>query len=154
MVGTSTSPVLLFEPDIPLTRAMAVQVLYNWAGCPRTDGENPFRDVAPSAWYDRAITWAAKEKVVFGYGDGRFGPEDPVTREQLAAMLWRNAKQPASQHGLAFSDSDRISGYAISALRWSTEKEIVYGYPNGLLIPQGNATRAEAAQMFYRYFNR
>lgn len=154
MVGTSTSPVLLFEPDIPLTRAMAVQVLYNWAGCPRTDGENPFRDVAPSAWYDRAITWAAKEKVVFGYGDGRFGPEDPVTREQLAAMLWRNAKQPASQHGLAFSDSDRISGYAIPALRWSTEKEIVYGYPNGLLIPQGNATRAEAAQMFYRYFNR
>lgn len=151
MIGTAPA---LFEPDIPLTRAMVTQVLYNRAGCPQVSGKDPFTDVKSGAWYWPAITWAAKEGIALGYGDGRFGPNDPVTREQLAALLWRDAGRPASQYVLPFSDAHRISDYAVPALRWTTERKIVNGYPDGTFLPQGNATRAEAAQMFYRYFNR
>ena len=142
----------LFKPDIPLTRAMVAQVLYNRAGHPQIAGEDPFTDVKYGAWYWPAVTWAAQESAVLGYSDGRFGPNDPVTREQLAAILWRNAGRPKSEYALAFSDSGKISGYAVPALRWTTEKQIVQGYTDGAVAPQDTATRAEAAQMFYRYF--
>lgn len=82
----------LFAPDSALTRGMVAQILYNMEGQPNLVVDNPFTDVADSAWYKTAVTWVASNIIVNGYGDGRFGPEDKVTREQLAAILYRYAQ--------------------------------------------------------------
>lgn len=87
-----------------------------------------------------------------GYGDGRFGPNDNITREQLAVMLWRYAGSPsAAEKKLHFTDADKASGYALEALRWAAENGIINGYGNGQLDPQGSATRAQAAQMLMNF---
>jgi hypothetical protein len=141
-----------FAPDTDLTRAQLAQILYNIAGQPEVTSASPFADVAAGKWYTAAITWAAENGVVKGYGDGNFGPEDKLTREQLATMLWRYAGEPASEGKLAdFTDAASISAYAVDALKWATEVGIVNGMGDGTIAPQGLATRAQVAKMITVY---
>ena len=92
-------------------------------------------------------------RIVSGYGNGQFGPNDNITREQLAVMLWRYAGQPASIASLnGFTDVGKASDYTLTALQWAVEKGIISGKGNGTIDPTGNATRAEVAQMLMNYF--
>ena len=107
------------------------------------------------SWYASAVAWAAEKGIVSGYGDGRFGPNDLITREQLAIMLWRYAGSPApSAQALDFPDAGSASGYALEALRWAVENGIISGYGSGQLAPQGLATRAQVAQMMKNFLER
>ena len=142
-----------FGPGAQLSRAQLAQILYNQAETPATSGSSDFSDVERGAWYHSAICWAVEQGIVGGYGDGRFGPDDPITREQLAVMLWRGAGQPTPPNLLlTFPDADQASGYALDALRWAVEQGVLSGKSGGLLDPQGQATRAEAAQMLRNLF--
>lgn len=142
----------LFGPNDSLSRAQFAQILYNRAGRPTVTGSDGFTDTAPGAWYADAVAWAVGQGIVSGHGDGRFGPDDPITREQLAAILWRYAGRPASPDLLLpFSDADQISPWAAAPLRWAVERGIVSGKGSGVLDPQGTATRAEAAQMLKNF---
>ena len=145
-----------FAPDAPLSRAMLAQILYNMAGKPRV-ANCVFVDVPSGAWYYDAVTWAAANGIVGGYGNGLFGPNDPITREQLATMLYRYEQ---SQGGvfvndwgflLDYPDRDKVSGYAYEALCWCTMNGIIAGMTDGTLNPQGAATRAQAAVMLMRF---
>ena len=142
-----------FGPGAQLSRAQLAQILYTQAETPATSGSSAFSDVERGAWYHSAICWAVEQGIVGGYGDGRFGPDDPITREQLAVMLWRGAGQPTPPNLLlTFPDADQASGYALDALRWAVEQGVLSGKNSGLLDPQGQATRAEAAQMLRNLF--
>lgn len=141
-----------FAPGDNLTRAMLAQILYNNENKPSTSGGN-FTDVQSGAWYADAITWASQTGIVSGYGNGQFGPNDNITREQLAVILWRYAGQPTSNASLTgFTDIGKASDYTLTALQWAVEKGIISGKGNGTLDPTGNATRAEVAQMLMNYF--
>ena len=141
-----------FGPNDTLSRAQLAQILYNREGRPAVSNSGAFNDVPGSMWCADAVTWANANGIVGGYGNGNFGPNDPITREQLTVMLWRYAGSPASSHSLEqFTDEDRISGYAREAMRWANENGIVNGYGNGLMGPQGNATRAQVAQMLMNF---
>ena len=138
----------LFGPDHPLTRAQFAQILYNKEGRPAVTGGSTFADVATNAWCAPAVAWAVEQGIAGGYGNGLFGPDDNITREQLAVMLWRYAGSPGAVGGeLHFSDAGQISGYASDALRWAVENGIMHGTGGGILAPQGLATRAQTAQM-------
>ena len=151
MNGTSNS---IFEPDAPLSRAMLAQILYNKEGRP-TVASNVFTDVADNAWYADAVAWAATQGIVGGYGNGLFGPDDNITREQLAVMLWRYAGKPAAtSQELYFNDADTANGYAVDALCWAVEQGIINGHGNGQLGPQELATRAQVAQIFMNYLKK
>ena len=142
----------LFGPNNNLTRAQLAQILYNREGRPAVTGSSPFTDVANGAWYSDAITWAAANGIVGGYGGGLFGPNDNITREQLAAILWRYSRSPAATNKeLHFNDADEISGYALDAIRWAVEHGILNGFGDGRLGPKGLATRAQVAQMLKNF---
>lgn len=143
----------VFAPDANLSRAQLAQILYNKEGKPAVSSASSFIDVAAGDWYTDAVTWAASQNIVGGYGDGQFGPNDNITREQLAVMLWRYAGEPASISELSFSDANQISNFALSAMRWAVEKGILNGKGNGILDPKGLATRAQVAQMFKNYLD-
>lgn len=137
-----------FAPGEPLTRAQLTQVLHNYAGRPAVEDSSLFDDVNIGAWYAESVAWAAENGIVSGYGHRKFGPGDPVTREQLAVILWRYADQPAPPNLLlTFGDADQISPWAADAMRWAVDRGILSGREGGVLDPTGNATRAEAAQM-------
>ena len=145
----------LFGPDYPLTRAQFAQILYNKEGRPAAAGGSSFRDVASNAWCAPAAAWASERGIAGGYGNGLFGPDDNITREQLAVMLWRYAGSPGAVGGeLHFSDAGQISGYASDALRWAVENGIMHGTGGGILAPQGLATRAQTAQMLKNLMER
>ena len=138
----------LFGPDDTLTRAQFAQILYNRAGKPAVTGGSGFTDVPDGKWYAPAVAWAAANGIVSGYGSGLFGPDDNITREQLATMLWRYAGSPAAtERELRFTDADKAGGYALEALGWAVENGVLNGYGDGRLDPGGLATRAQAAQM-------
>lgn len=136
-----------FAPDANLTRAQLAQILYNREGTPSASGSSIFPDVKNDAWYADAVIWAAANGIVTGYESGLFGPDDPITREQLAVILWRHAGKPASGVELSFPDAGQVSGYAAEAICWAVERGILKGTDTGILAPGGVATRAEAAQM-------
>lgn len=145
-----------YSPNISTTRAMVVTALWNYAGRPSMvdSGYLPrtYSDVTPSEWYYQPIEWATSQGVLTGYSDGRFGPNDSITREQLVTILWRHAGRPsASQTSLNFNDASSVSSYARKAMLWATEEGIVQGRSPGYLSPQGTASRAEIAQMLKRY---
>lgn len=148
MIGTAP---VLWEPDISLSRAMMAQILYNKAGQPAVSGDGVFDDV-DREWYWPAITWGGRNNVLLGYDDGSYGPQDPITREQLATLLWRYAGQPQTDDQLRFSDAAEVSDYARQALNWASRQGVITGYPDGTFRPQDDASRAEAAQMIMRYF--
>ena len=138
-----------------MTRAMLAQVLYNLEGKPAATGA-PFQDVAPGQWYANAVAWAAENGIVSGYGNGRFGPNDPITREQLATILHRYASKKgydtsASASLSGFSDSASVSGYAQEALSWAVGAKLVSGMGNNALNPAGTATRAQVATILMRF---
>lgn len=142
----------VFGPNDHLSRAQLCQILYNKEGRPAVTGSSVFTDVAGTAWYADAVIWANANGIVGGYGGGVFGPDDPITREQLAAILWRYAGSPESSHSLdAFTDAGQISDWAMDAMRWANENGVLNGDGSGHLIPRGNATRAHVAQMIQNF---
>ena len=150
----------LFEPDSCLARGMLVQMLYNREGRPAVSGGTSFGDVEDGAWYADAVNWAVQTGVAQGYDNGNFGPDDPITREQLAALLYRYAlakgyeADAGSQAALsAYGDAGEVSGYALPAMRWACDAGIVTGVTESALEPRGTATRAQAATMFMRFLN-
>lgn len=140
----------LFAPDANLSRAQLTQILYNKEGKPTVDSISPFTDVG-GAWYSDAVIWATEKNIVSGYGNGLFGPDDNITREQLAVMLWRYAGEPIASTNLTFSDTDQVSGFAQSAICWAVENKILNGKGSNILAPKSFATRAEVAQMLKNY---
>ena len=154
MEGTTDTT---FAPAMNLTRSMIAQVLYNLEERPEAPGASGFTDVAAGAWYADAVNWAAARGIVKGYDTGAFGPEDSVTREQLAAILYRYAQvkgYDTTQGGMAvreFSDSASISDWAQEAMAWAVNAQVLSGKGNGVLDPQGTATRAEVAQMLMNF---
>lgn len=141
-----------FGPNDTLSRAQLAQILFNKEGQPAGSGQSDFTDVAGEAWYSAAVRWAADQGIVGGYGDGTFGPNAPITREQLAVMLWRYSGSPdATDKELHFNDMGEISGFALEAMRWAVENGILNGYGDGQLGPQGQATRAQVAQMLKNF---
>ena len=154
MEGTTDTT---FAPTMNLTRSMIAQVLYNLEERPEAPGAAGFTDVAAGAWYADAVNWAAARGIVKGYDTGAFGPEDSVTREQLAAILYRYAQAKGydtTQGGMAvreFSDSASISDWAQTAMSWAVNAQVLSGKGNGVLDPQGTATRAEVAQMLMNF---
>ena len=147
-----------FEPESSMTRAMLVTVLWRYAGSP-ADGTNTFVDVKPNQWYTQAVAWAAKYGVVNGVGHGMFEPDGNVTREQMAAILYRYANgvgidTSARGNLAAFPDRNQVSSYAVDALSWCNAKGIIGGTKEGgvdYLDPQGFATRAQVATILMRY---
>lgn len=141
-----------FGPNDYLSRAQFAQILFNKEGRPGVNYLMDFSDVTDEAWFAEAVRWAAAMGIVGGYGNGKFGPNDPITREQLAVMLWRYAGSPAATNKeLHFADADEASGYALDALRWAVENGILNGYGDGRLNPVGLATRAQVAQMLKNF---
>lgn len=151
MGGTSSTT---FSPDDAMTRAMLVTVLYRAAGSPSLEGENlgyPFADVPGDSWCADGVYWARLEGVVSGYADNRFRPNDPVTREQLTAILWRSASSPEPEEPYTFADQSSISSYAADAASWARENGIVNGRDGNRFDPRGSATRAETAVILSRW---
>ena len=146
-----------FTPDGTLTRAMLATILYGMEDGPAVTAANAFTDVPDGAWYTDAVLWANEKGIVSGYGGGKFGPQDPVTREQMAAMLYRYAQskgegfQGAWAFRLDYADGSDLSDYAYEAMCWCTMKGVISGRPNNLLDPKGCATRAETAAMLMRF---
>ena len=151
MSGTSSTT---FSPYRTMTRAMLVTVLYREAGSPSLAGENlgyPFADVPGDSWCADGVYWARLEGVVSGYSDNRFGPNDPVTREQLTAILWRNSGSPEPEDTYTYADQTDISSYALDAVSWARENGIVNGKSGNRFDPDGQATRAETAVILSRW---
>ena len=147
----------LFGPNDTLSRAQLCQIVYNMEGQPDVTGDSVFTDVADGAWYADAVTWAAENGIVGGYGNGKYGPYDPITREQLAAILWRYAQAKGydtTQGGMAireYADFDQISSYAAEAMTWAVNTGIINGTSSTTLSPQGSATRAQVATILMRF---
>ena len=154
MSGTSDTT---FEPDGTMTRAMLVTTLYRAAGSPPLENENlgyPFADVPGDAWYADGVYWARQNGVVNGFTEEEFGPDAPVSREQIAAILWRYAGSPAAQAGTDFADEDAISAYAVQAVDWARANGVVNGSEGNQFLPQDHATRAEVATILRNYMTR
>ena len=141
-----------FSPSLPMSRGMLAVVLHNLENNPAQTLTGAFADVDDGHWYAEGVAWATSQGIVSGYGNGMFGPDDNITREQLAVILWRYAGSPAAtEKELHFTDADKASGYALEALRWAVENGVMGGYGNGQLAPQGLATRAQVAQMLMNF---
>jgi len=144
-----------FDPDGTLNRAMFVTILHRMQGTPAAAKSAGFSDVVKGAWYENAVNWAAENGVVTGYEDGRFGINDPLTREQMATILYRFAKaqgKDVSGKGdiSAFTDKGEISSYATDAFAWAVDAGIITGAGNAL-TPKGTSTRAQAATVLVRF---
>lgn len=150
MTGTTATH---FDPAAVLTRGMLAQILYNQAGQPAAGSASSFTDVMSGAWYEPAVQYAAGTGLAAGYENGAYGPNDPVTREQLVVVLWRHAGSPASGISVPLSDFFETRAYADEAMRWAYGRGIISGKSNGLLDPSGQASRAEVAQMLKSYFD-
>ena len=142
MYGTSDTA---FEPESDLTRAMLVTVLYRSAGSPAVTGADNFTDTEEGAYYADAVVWASQQSIVNGYGNGLFGTNDPVTREQMTAIFWRYAGSPESSGSHSFSDADAVASYAIDAVNWADESGIIVPVSGSVFDPKSNATRAQVA---------
>ena len=145
----------LFAPHSACTRAQLVTILYRLEGSPAASA-NPFNDVARGSYYEKAVAWAAEYGIVNGYGDGLFGPNDRITREQLAAILHRYAQYKKldvsvgeDTNILSYNDATSISDYAFPAMQWACGAGLLKG-ANGDLLPKNTATRAQTATILYR----
>ena len=145
-----------FDPNGTTTRGMIVTILYRLEGEPAIRSGMPFSDVKESDWYAKAVSWAERKGIVTGYGDGRFGPNDPITREQMATILYRYAQtkgqgfQGLWSFQLDFPDAGDVSPWATEAMSWMVMQGVVGG-KDGKLAPGGSASRAEAAAMLMRF---
>jgi hypothetical protein len=140
-----------FNPQSNLTRAQLAVILYRIAQMPDTRGGAAFSDVDNGEWYYDAVKWASSKGIIAGSG-GKFRPNDSVTREGFAVMLWHFADKPSADGDLAkFSDSESVSAWATDAVSWAVGTGVISGSDGKLLLPQGTATRAQAAQILYNY---
>ena len=151
----------LFAPNASLTRKMLVTILWRVEGKPVVNYYMPFTDVDGAAWYAEAVRWAASEGIVNGVTDTSFAPDDPITREQLAAILYRYAKAKGydvsigeETNILSYADFAQISEYAIPAMQLACGAGIINGFTESTLVPQGTATRAQVATMLMRFCER
>ena len=145
-----------FSPDIQMTRAMLVTVLYSMAGSPAVSGVLTFQDVDGNAWYRNAVLWATQEGIVSGYSASQFGSDDIVTREQMALILDGYAADQgydvsASGSLNGFADAGSVSDWAADAVEWAVGEQLLSGKTGGKLDPTGGATRAEVAQILMRF---
>ncbi len=148
MSGTTDTT---FAPSETTSRAMLVTVLYRQAGSPIVSSGSKFTDVRVDQWYSAAIAWASANDIVAGFDNNMFGVGDPVTREQLATILWQYVGRPAASDSSAFADQSSISAYATDAVRWAQSEGIVSGKDGNYFDPQGSATRADLAVILYRW---
>lgn len=144
-----------FSPNASMTRAMLVTVLYRLEGEPAGTGSSSFSDVRSGSYYEKAVAWAAANGIVTGTGSTSFSPDAKVTREQLAAILYRYAqyKKLDTDAGAkldSFSDAGNVSGYASEALSWAVSEGLING-ASGRLMPKGDATRAQVAAILHRF---
>lgn len=144
-----------FSPNASMTRAMLVTVLYRLEGEPAGTGSSSFSDVSSGSYYEKAVAWAAANGIVTGTGSTSFSPDAKVTREQLAAILYRYAqyKKLDTDAGAkldSFSDAGNVSGYASEALSWAVSEGLING-ASGRLMPKGDATRAQVAAILHRF---
>ena len=147
-----------FAPYGTTTRGMVTTILYRLANCPAVSEATTYTDVKLTRYYADAIAWAEDYNVVLGYGNGKFGPEDCITREQMAALLYRYAGNVVGELDMEdgadlsnFKDCDKISAYAVPALRWAVKCGLMEGRPGNLLAPKDEISRAETATMIYRF---
>lgn len=154
MSGTGTAT---FSPNTATTRGMIVTILHRMEGEPTAAGE-AFTDVEAGQYYAAAVAWASANGIVGGYGDGTFGPNDPITREQLAAILYRYAQFKGmdvsvgeNTNILSYTDFDQLSEWAIPAMQWACGAGLISGVGGGALDPQGHATRAQIATILMRF---
>ena len=150
MSGTSATR---FSPNEPTTRAMLVTVLYRAAGQPEYATPVSFADVADNAYYADAVAWASENNIVTGYSRTRFGSNDPVSREQIAAILWRYAGSPEVGVAQDFADERQISSYAVDAVDWARQNGVISGRPGNRFDPKANATRAEVATILRNFLS-
>lgn len=143
-----------FAPNDKLSRAQACQVIYNIADANEQAIEAIFSDVPLGQWYTNAISWASKNGVVSGYGNNLFGPDDAITREQMAAILYRYSGAPSVEtNNLGnYTDANQISNWATDALNWCVENKIMVGNGNGTMTPNKIISRAEVATIMMNYF--
>ena len=153
MLGTSKT---LFSPHGTVTRGMMATILWRMEGSLAPKGENSFTDVEAGMWYTDAITWTAENGIFAGYSKEKFGPDDPITREQLTAIFYRYAdykgyKLTVTGNLDKFEDADKITDYAKTVMQWAVGNGLIKGKAENLLDPQGTATRAEIAAMLHRF---
>ena len=156
MLGTSKT---LFSPHGTAMRGMMATILWRMEGSPVPKGKNSFTDVEAGKWYADAITWTAENGIFAGYSKDKFGPDDPITREQLAAIFYRYADYKGYDLTVKgdldkFKDADKITDYAKTAMQWAVGSGLVKGKSGNLLDPQGTATRAEIAAMLHRFIEK
>ncbi len=149
----------LFRPHGVTSRAMIVTVLYRLEGEPAVRGQIPFSDVEADTWYTDAVIWAAENGIVEGYGNGKFGPHDDITREQLAKIMYyyadyKNYDVSARADLDRFSDADEISSWAEEEMQWAVAVGLVNGVGGGRIAPRGDAERCQVAAIFQRFCER
>lgn len=154
---TSGTGIKTFSPDVTTTRGMIVTILHRLEGTPSANS-TVFSDVASGKWYSEAVNWASSKDIVNGYGNGKFGPEDTITREQMAAILYRYARYKgydvsASTSLSKYTDASQISSYAVESMVWANAAELITGTTNTTLSPKGSATRAQVAVILMRFCN-
>ena len=150
-----------FEPDASTSRAMVVTILYRMSGCPEVSEANNFSDVENDSWYTDAVIWASENGIVTGYaGTDQFGTNDPITREQMAVMMYRyaqyNGKDTTASASLdSFTDCEQVHSWAKDAFAWANAEGLIGGKPTDdgkfFLDPAGNAVRSQAAAILHRY---
>ena len=148
MNGTSAA---IFNPDGTTTRGQITAILYRASGSPEVSGGAAFTDVADGAYYADAVRWANTYGIVTGYGDGTFRPDIPITRQQMAAILWRYAGSPSPEGGADYADEASIASYADTAVDWARDTGIISGRDGNRFDPNGRAARAQAAVILHRY---
>ncbi len=151
----------LFEPDGTVTRAQMVTLLWNLKGKPVVNFYMTYSDVSEEVWYAEAIRWATSEGIVSGCGDGSFGPEDTITREQMATMIYQYEKKYGDggftgtwMFRMPFNDLDQISEWAYEGVAWCYMRDVITGKDNELMDPKGHATRAEMAAILTQYLKK
>ena len=151
-----------FRPGTDTSRAMIVTILWRLEGKPVVNYAMTFEEVGAESWYAEAVRWAQASGVVEGYSDASFGPNDAITREQLAAILWRYCHYKGYDVSvgedtdiLSCADASEVSGWAVPAMKWAYGTALIQGVPgqNGemYLAPDGSAVRAQSATIFYRF---
>ena len=152
MSGTGNNQ---FSPNVTTTRGMIVTILYRLEGSPAVSTAS-FDDVAAGEYYANGVYWAAANGVVSGYGNNLFGPNDPITREQMATILYRYVQYKEYETVVTgdvslFTDGTAVSSYAVEPMNWAVGTGLLSGVGNNMIDPTGNATRAQAATMLMRF---
>ena len=148
----------LFAPEATVSRAQMVTVLWNMRGQPVVNFYMTYSDVSEGSWYAEAVRWATSEGIASGYGNGKFGPNDPISREQMAVMIYHYEQKYGDggftgdwMYRLSFTDLDQISDWAFEAVAWCNMHDVISGKPDNLYDPKGPAKRSEVAAILRSY---